>query len=76
VSIDQNTDAVSQNLSNRRTGGLYDLPVVGTAVGAVRDFYDGMAPTEADNFGMTVAKEVFRHGSVIVVAAGAAVVML
>jgi len=35
-----------------------------------------MARTDSDNFGVTVAKEVFRHGSVIVAAAGVAVVML
>jgi len=37
VSPDQSTDVVSQSPGNRRTGGLYDLPVVGTAVGAVRE---------------------------------------
>lgn len=75
MSIEQTT---TENLdpSRRHTGGLYDLPVVGNAASVIRDFYDGMAPTESDNISVRVAKEVFRHGSIVVIAAGAAVVML
>ncbi len=76
MTTEQTDPAESPNPSTRHTGGLYDLPVVGNIAGAVGDFFDGMAPAESDSIEVKVAKEVFRYASVVVVAAGAAVVIL
>lgn len=48
----------------RPSGGIYSLPVVGTAASQARQFYDEMAPTETDSTEVRVAKEVVRWGSV------------
>lgn len=60
----------------KHEGGIYSIPVVGTPLGAVRNFYDDMAPTPEDNAAVTVAKQVVQYGSVVVVSAVAATVML
>lgn len=74
---DTDTETAPENEGDRHhEGGLYDLPIVGSVLGHVRNFYDDLAPTESDGVPLTVAKEVFRHASIIVVASAAAVVML
>ena len=56
------------------SGGLYDLPRVGTAAQRVRIFFDGMAPTESDNLAVTIGKNTLRYGTVAAVGVGGAAV--
>jgi hypothetical protein len=63
-------------ISDTPYGGIYSLPVVGAAASRTRQFYNDMAPQDSDATEVKVAKEVFRWGSVVVGAAGVAVVVL
>lgn len=58
------------------TGGMYSLPVVGSAAAGVRQFYDDMAPSDADRTEVRVAKEVLRWSSAVTGAAAVAVMVL
>ena len=62
--------------STKPSGGIYSLPVVGNAASGARQFYDEMAPKEADSTEVRVAKEVFRWSSAVAGAAAVAVVVL
>jgi hypothetical protein len=58
------------------SGGIYSLPVVGNAAARARQFYDEIAPEEADSTEVRVAKQVFRWSSAVAGAAAAAMVVL
>lgn len=58
------------------TGGIYSLPVIGNAAAGVRQFYDGMAPSDADRTEVRVAKEILRWSSAVAGAAAVAVIVL
>jgi len=79
MEIDRNYDEGGVPVRGERTkpsGGIYSLPVVGNAVSEARQFYDEMAPKEADSTEVRVAKEVFRWSSAVAGAAAVAVVVL
>ncbi len=58
------------------SGGLYSLPLVGSAAAGVRQFYDEVAPMGSDSTTVRAAKEVFRWSSAIAGAAAVAMVVL
>jgi hypothetical protein len=79
MEIDRNHDEGGvpvRGESTKPSGGIYSLPVVGNAFSGARQFYDEMAPKEADSTEVRVAKEVFRWSSAVAGAAVAAVVVL
>jgi hypothetical protein len=47
-----------------RSGGFYALPVIGPRARKIRQFYDGMAPTEDDSLGVKIGKNTLRYGAV------------
>lgn len=62
--------------STEPSGGIYSLPVIGNTAAGVRQFYDEVAPTEADSTEMRIAKEVFRVSSAVAGAAAVAMIVL
>jgi hypothetical protein len=47
------------------SGGIYDLPVIGSPARGVRNFYDDMRPLPDDSTGVVVGKELLRYGAVV-----------
>lgn len=59
---DENDVAVGTE-HTKPVGGIYELPVIGSAAADVRLFYDEMARNESDSTKERVEKEVIRWGS-------------
>ena len=61
-------------------GGIYSVPVVGSHLSDVRDFYDELKPTPDDSVGVTLGKNAIRYGTVaatgVAATAAAAIVCL
>lgn len=45
-------------------GGIYGVPVVGSHLSGVRDFYDELKPTPDDSAGVVFGKNAVRYGTV------------
>lgn len=64
----------------RERGGVYNVPVVGSRLSDVRDFYDELKPTPDDSVGVTFGKNAIRFGTVaatgVAATAAAAIVCL
>ncbi len=63
---------MNESVEARETrSGIYGLPIIGGGLSAAHDFYQELAPTSEDSFGVTVGKNVLRYGTVAAVGVGA-----